>query len=285
MTSDFNKSDVGCRILASRVSYFYKTDVGCRILTSQMSDGTYKLPYELLQRLQLLINCLNGQKRKIIKLIWLRKPYFSVEMVFLFTTYDLRSNKTIFFLQLTVTRNKAQKLELSISIQGLNIKKNYYSPNKHGVIFTIFIDEIMYSLRKFSRKKFWPEELAETFWRPNLMKNLGASWLQGLFPKVEPWRQSWWKISSNVMYEHSDDKRNETKEKGKIKSSCSSERLALNLTFTKRKTGRFAKIIFYFLRANKPNSCTSCYSKGRQLGWRRRDASAMHIEFWGKEET
>ena len=47
---DFNKSDVGflqagCRILAGRMVYFYKSDVGCRILTSRMSDGTYELPY------------------------------------------------------------------------------------------------------------------------------------------------------------------------------------------------------------------------------------------------
>ena len=36
-------SDVGCRILTSRMSHFYKSDVGflqvgCRILTSRMSD-------------------------------------------------------------------------------------------------------------------------------------------------------------------------------------------------------------------------------------------------------
>ena len=50
--SDFNMSDVRCRILTSRMSDFYKSYVGSRILTSRMSDfesrmsdGTYKLPY------------------------------------------------------------------------------------------------------------------------------------------------------------------------------------------------------------------------------------------------
>ena len=37
---------------------------------------------ELLQRLQLEINCLNSKKRKLIKPIWIGKVYFRVEMFF-----------------------------------------------------------------------------------------------------------------------------------------------------------------------------------------------------------
>ena len=40
----------------------------------------------------------------------------------------------------------------------------------------------------------------------------------------------------------------------------------INLTFTKRKTGRFAKIIFYFLRTDKPNSCTAVITK-KAVNW------------------
>ena len=51
---------------------------------------------ELLQRLQLLINSLNDQKRKIIKPIWMRKAY-SVLKCYFFVCYDLQSNVTVFF--------------------------------------------------------------------------------------------------------------------------------------------------------------------------------------------
>ena len=46
--SDFNKSDVGLLQVGCLMSDFNKSDksdVGCRILTSRMSDGTHKLPY------------------------------------------------------------------------------------------------------------------------------------------------------------------------------------------------------------------------------------------------
>ena len=67
---------------------------------------------ELLQRLQLEINSLNGKKRKMIKPIWIRKAYFSTEM-FPFCSLWLTIKCNGVFWLMVCTENTRKRLKAS----------------------------------------------------------------------------------------------------------------------------------------------------------------------------
>ena len=91
--SSFNKHSL---LLTFNIYIYSRLRLNSITVFSSTSTRTHSGCVELPQRLQLEINCLNGKKTKIIKPVWIRKVYFSVEkfVVVVVVRYDLCSNVT-----------------------------------------------------------------------------------------------------------------------------------------------------------------------------------------------
>ena len=133
--SSFNKNSL---ILTFNIYIYSRLRLNSITVFSSTSTRTHSGCVELPQRLQLEINCLNGKKTKMIKPVWIRKLYFSVEKFFCCCCSLWLTFKCNVLFGLVCTENTRKRLKASKNdwIQALHVVLN--SSNSHRLQIEIF---------------------------------------------------------------------------------------------------------------------------------------------------